>query len=731
MATPRASSLRKRASPSAPPAKEAPPRLRCVGCPLSLARQPYAELVGGRVTTAAAYDCAHTLCISCFSSAQCERSAGVEVTCPKCDLVAGGWRIHPFKFSTKKPSDADRPPPVHHKIRVPSTEEDVSKLERVLKLAQMCKLAGCEAKKTSDGGGYCEGHAGIGLRLAAPVAAAADAAALKPVHEANDRIYAAYWQPEDMDREAAPVWHPGLVTHRRELEDDPAADEKYGKTSRYNVTYDLGDRLRGLEERYVCAAEDHELRRRLGVLNAGGGRNASAASWRGVKGVRNVTDKNSSDPWAKHVGWYVATVDGEKHEFASLKDALRAVDAATLRRKGLLAREDDLHLPEEWPELFRKEEEKEAEVEVEEKTHDASEEGRSDGAGGEDKEDEDQRPTGPPAKRRREGGSATGQAAGTTPAGGAEVRKKQPECKTVGCTRARVKKFDFYCRKCYGEHCPEAFEAVLAREKERREEKKARKEAQEMAERAREKAAREAMEREAQEARKREAREAMEREIREATEKEARAAGVASDAGGISDGEADVASESDGISDGKADVASDVKDRVMPDADWLLDGEAYERAREEEYDSDSASDYSSQASDGEAAPSVDAWLAALPPQDVLKLSLSFPPLKSGRVGVTLREDARTFGLPMIAALAQDSPLRDAIPPYVVHNYCVVSIAGVAGEGDEAGVVEIRSVADFTRELRARRKEEGESPQEVWLVARRGFRPPQSTGPLSI
>ena len=165
-----------------------------------------------------------------------------------------------------------------------------------------------------------------------------------------------------MDQEEAPVWKPGVVTHVRER-DDPR-DEKYGPSRRYNVRYDLGDYLRGLDERHVCAAEDHELRTRLGVLGPGGGTEASAATWRAARGVRNVADRKSADGWAKHVGWYVATVDGAKREFAALRDALRAVDAATVRKKGLLAKEADLHFSEDWPELFWKEKEAAAKAEA-------------------------------------------------------------------------------------------------------------------------------------------------------------------------------------------------------------------------------------------------------------------------------------------------------------------------------------------------------------------------------
>ncbi|KAL7549522.1 LOW QUALITY PROTEIN: hypothetical protein ACHAWF_012782 [Thalassiosira exigua] len=226
-------------------------------------------------------------------------------------------------------------------------------VKRKLTPAQMCKLEGCETRKKLGCGGYCAGHKWLALKLSAPIAATEDTLRLKPVYEVDEKVYAAYWPPEDMDRETKPTWHPGVVTYVKER--DEPDDEKYGEVRRYNVTYDLGDRLRGLNEHLVCSSEDYEQRLNLDVLEEGGGRKMAAASWRGVKGVRNVADKKSDDKWAKHCGWYVATIDGTKHNFASLQEALRTYDAATVRRKGLLTQEKDLNMPEEWGKLFGKE----------------------------------------------------------------------------------------------------------------------------------------------------------------------------------------------------------------------------------------------------------------------------------------------------------------------------------------------------------------------------------------
>jgi len=415
----------------------------------------------------------------------------------------------------------------------------------------MCKLEGCEKRKKRDCGGYCGEHKWLALRLGAPIAAAEDKRALKPAYEVDSKVYAAYWHPEDFDQEAKPTWRPAVVTHRKEGEDE---DEKYGAVSRYNVTYDNDDRLRGVEERYVCSAEDHELRLRLDVLDPNGGRSTTTASWRKVKGVRNATDKKSKDSWAKHVGWYVATIDGKQHNFASLKEALRAYDAATVRRKGLKTEQEDLHLPEEWEGLFGKKGNAEKEKKVSAATKRKS-------------LTQEKEKKGPLVKKvKREGGAA--------------ANEKKP-----GGTRL---------------------------------------------------------------------------------------SGYLSESGRYL---------------GKAKAAPP----VVPQ-------------------------------------SVERWLASLPPHLEIKLMLALPPIKTGRMGMTLRHDDKTFGLPMIVSLADDSPFLDTIPPFVMQNYCIVGI-----EDEDDGAAEVRNVKDLTRELNARRREDEPTLQEVRLVGRRGVvRPaPQSAGPLYV
>ena len=111
---------KKRAAPLIPEGEE---DLHCVGagCCITLAGQPYAELISGRFASSPS-ECPHTLCFACFSAAQGKRSADIKIACPcrSCSYSSRKWRVHPF-IATGRPA---RPSPSDHAIRVPATEED-------------------------------------------------------------------------------------------------------------------------------------------------------------------------------------------------------------------------------------------------------------------------------------------------------------------------------------------------------------------------------------------------------------------------------------------------------------------------------------------------------------------------------------------------------------------------------------------------------------------------------
>lgn len=599
------------------PRKEAEPR--CVGSNVSLARQPYAELVEGGPISSDNY-CPCTISMPCFSQIVAERSSNLEILCPSrnCNYKSRKWRIHPVEINEK--GRASRPAPIEHEVRFPTTEEDGKRLERMLRAVRTCRMPGCDRSKGPDEPEYCDDSdcRALGARLSAPpvgLGRKGDAASLKSVHAPGTRVVAAYWPPEDMDRRARPRWEPGVVTHAKER--DGKQDAKYGPVRRYNVTYEVdgGDRLRGLGEHEVCEEGDHALRKLLGVLGARGERSHAAGSWRNVKGVRNVTDKKSKDLWAKNVGWYVATVDGRKQEFARLKDALLAVDTSTVRKKGLLAKRGDLYLPEEWRELFRKEEEELKAMEAAAKAAEEAEKAKE--------AEKEKQSKAPPAKRKSTNGAASSKKA-----------------KTWNESESESSEEVDYDDEDTGEEDYESSDEFMDEDENEED-----------------------------------------------------------------DYDSDPSEEAPAKKKKRAGVVSVPRASAQSTPAGAADGAT---------------------KDPEASLTVDQWLVSLASHLVVKLTLSLPPKKAGRMGVTLREDKATYGLPMIATLAPDSPLRGMIPPFVVKNYCLVSI-----EGEEEGIAAIRSVEDFTFELNERRKEEGESLQEVMLVTRRGQRPVQPTDPLYI
>ena len=110
--------------------------------------------------------------------------------------------------------------------------------------------------------------------------------------------------------------------------------------------FDDGDVIDNLEDAYIFNKEDYLLTIRL--------EKSKKKEW---IGVRNVVDEESSDMWARSVGWYVvADISGEERSFSLLSDALRAYDAHVVMQSSHHLNTDDkksqLNLPEEWEDTF-------------------------------------------------------------------------------------------------------------------------------------------------------------------------------------------------------------------------------------------------------------------------------------------------------------------------------------------------------------------------------------------
>ena len=194
---------------------------------------------------------------------------------------------------------------------------------------------------------------------------------LKPLFEVGDAVQACWW-PDEKSRRAnsASAWYPGTVRSYKEKK----TSSPYGPTRTYDIHYDDDDELDGVEEQYVWSREDYVLNEKnLNYMSKK--RNKGKSSWIGVK---NATDKKSTDSWAKIVGWYVATIDGQEQKFShisgkcggfasfakknwnalstllclSITDAMDAYDNHIVKLKGKRTKKSDLNRPEQWGWLF-------------------------------------------------------------------------------------------------------------------------------------------------------------------------------------------------------------------------------------------------------------------------------------------------------------------------------------------------------------------------------------------
>ncbi|KAL7449934.1 hypothetical protein ACHAWC_001943 [Mediolabrus comicus] len=165
---------------------------------------------------------------------------------------------------------------------------------------------------------------------------------LKPLLNVGDEVTAAWWPPSDNERDDAPSgWYTGVISSYKSVYPSNKSNNCYGAIRYYTVNFDDGDVGIDIPEHFVFLTREYELHTMKD--------DDDDEEWMGVK---NVTDRHSDDPWAKLVGWYVATIDGEEHTFSLLSDALRAVDSIVVSEKGMKTKREDLNLPDDWDKLF-------------------------------------------------------------------------------------------------------------------------------------------------------------------------------------------------------------------------------------------------------------------------------------------------------------------------------------------------------------------------------------------
>ena len=174
---------------------------------------------------------------------------------------------------------------------------------------------------------------------------------LKPLLKIGDEVTAAWWPPSTPDiTEVAPSgWYRGVISSFKTAHPNNKSSSSsntnnyYGPVRSYSVNFDDGDVGSDIPEHFVFLHEEYEI---MTMHDDDDDRedddDAEDIVW---KGVRTVTDRHSDDPWAKHVGWYVATIDGQEHTFSLLSDALRAVDSFVVSTKGSKTKKEDLNLP--------------------------------------------------------------------------------------------------------------------------------------------------------------------------------------------------------------------------------------------------------------------------------------------------------------------------------------------------------------------------------------------------
>jgi len=125
---------------------------------------------------------------------------------------------------------------------------------------------------------------------------------LKPLFEKGDKVSSAWWKDEK--RSGEPQWYAGSIKSYTEEE----TNSPYGPTRYYDIDFDDGDELNGVEDYYVFPEVDYILQQK----------NDFKPNWIGVKNVRDKSVKGGKS-WASVVGWYVATLgDGKESEHARL-----------------------------------------------------------------------------------------------------------------------------------------------------------------------------------------------------------------------------------------------------------------------------------------------------------------------------------------------------------------------------------------------------------------------------
>jgi len=155
----------------------------------------------------------------------------------------------------------------------------------------------------------------------------------KPTFEEGNYIFAKQCSKSDIT--TAPTWELGIIKSYKEYEDI----DGYGPRRTYSILFDSGDLVQDIEDYQVILDKEYALSKHV-----------KESEW---KGVKHVYDKDSSDPWAREVGWYTVDIKMVKETFVHLSDALNAYDISQAQSKKADLKESDLNFPKDRASLFK------------------------------------------------------------------------------------------------------------------------------------------------------------------------------------------------------------------------------------------------------------------------------------------------------------------------------------------------------------------------------------------
>ena len=124
----------------------------------------------------------------------------------------------------------------------------------------------------------------------------------KPLLESEDVVRVKRWPNNDKTLE--PSWEKGTIRSYTEHEDN----DGYGPCRVYSVEFDSGECCSDIEDYHVIPGKEFKYK----------------DSHTG-DGIKKIVDEDSSDPWAREVGWYTVDIKGTEETFVHMSDALRVI----------------------------------------------------------------------------------------------------------------------------------------------------------------------------------------------------------------------------------------------------------------------------------------------------------------------------------------------------------------------------------------------------------------------